>query len=193
MPTLGNIAHGPLSIANTHLRRQPHPEFSGKIDRKIRTPARRGNRSPINRSFRDGDPSIRMNKSFACVLLLVSLSVWVLSCGGGNNVVGGGNNGGGAPCNAQTGTTCESLAIGAVTRTYLLHVPSTFQKNSGALVIVLHGSGANGLGMETLTGFSTLSDQAGFAVAYPDGLPNASIAQTDWAYYFNDFSDDVGF
>jgi polyhydroxybutyrate depolymerase len=140
-----------------------------------------------------GAHSIRMKKSSGCVLLLVSLSVWILSCGGGNSVTGGGNNGGGPPCNAQTGTTCESLAIGGVTRTYLLHVPSNFQKNSGALVIVLHGSGGSGLTIESLTGFSTLADQDGFAVAYPDGLLNSSIAQTDWAYYFNDFNDDVGF
>jgi len=85
------------------------------------------------------------------------------------------------------------LIISGVTRNYLLHVPSNFQKNTGALVIVLHGSGSNGLGMETRTGFSTLADQAGFAVAYPDGLLQASTGQTDWAYFFNDFTDDVGF
>ena len=137
-----------------------------------------------------------MNKSFCCVLLQVSLSLWLLSCGGGSNSVGGGGNtggGGGIPCNAQAGTTCESLTIGGVARTYLLHVPSNFQKNTGALVIVLHGSGTNGLAMETLTGFSTLADQTGFSVVYPDGMLNPNTGQTDWAYFFNDFTDDVGF
>ena len=127
-----------------------------------------------------------MMKAFCCVLLLVSLALSLLSCGGGSN-------GGGMACNAQQGTTCESLTISGVTRTYLLHVPPNFQKNAGSLVIVLHGSGGNGLGMEIGTGFSTLADQAGFAVAYPDGLLESNAGQTNWAYFFNDFNDDVGF
>jgi polyhydroxybutyrate depolymerase len=133
-----------------------------------------------------------MKKSSFCTLLLVSLSLWLLSCGGGGG--GGGlGNGGGIPCNAQSGTTCQSLTINGVTRTYLLHVSPNFRKNAGALVIVLHGSGGTGLTMENLTGFSALADQDGFAVAYPDGLVDASTSQSDWAYYFNDFNDDVGF
>lgn len=96
-------------------------------------------------------------------------------------------------CNAQQGTTCQTLTSNGVTRTYLLHVPSNFRKGTSALVIVLHGSGGNGLGMEVGTGFSNLADQVGFAVAYPDGLLEASEGQTNWAYFFNDFTDDVGF
>ena len=127
-----------------------------------------------------------MEKSFGCALLLVSLALSLLSCGGGGNSAG-------MACSAQKGTTCQFLTINGVTRTYLLHVPSNFQKNTGALVIVLHGSGGNGLGMEIGTGFSTLADQAGFAVAYPDGLFESNGGQTNWAYFFNDFNDDVGF
>jgi polyhydroxybutyrate depolymerase len=130
-------------------------------------------------------------KSYRRSVFLLSLLTSLLSCGGGSPAAG--DNGGGTPCNAQAGTTCQSLTIGGVTRTYLLHVPSNFQRNTGALVIVLHGSGTNGLAMETLTGFSTLADQDGFAVVYPDGLVNAGTAQTDWAYFFNDFNDDVSF
>jgi poly(3-hydroxybutyrate) depolymerase len=47
--------------------------------------------------------------------------------------------------------------------------------------------------MEIGTGFSTLADQAGFAVLYPDGLLKSNGGQTNWAYFFNDFNDDVGF
>jgi polyhydroxybutyrate depolymerase len=125
-----------------------------------------------------------MKKALCCALLLVSLSL--LSCGGGSNS-------GGMACYAQQGTTCQSLAINGVTRTYLLHVPSNFRKSNGALVIVLHGSGGNGLGMEIGTGFSTLADQVGFAAVYPDGSLESSLGQSDWAYFFNDFADDVGF
>ncbi len=131
-----------------------------------------------------------MKKTSCCGIFTVALSLWLLSCGSGG---GGAANSGGTPCNAQAGTTCQSLILNGVTRTYLLHVPPSFQKNTGALVLVLHGSGSNGLAMESLTGFSALADQDGFAVAYPDGLVDASTGQTDWAYFFNDFNDDVAF
>lgn len=84
------------------------------------------------------------------------------------------------------------MTSSGVTRTFALHVPSTFQKNAGALVIVLHGSESNGQNAEGNTGFSALADQVGFAVVYPDGLTNPA-GQTDWAYFFNDFTDDVAF
>jgi polyhydroxybutyrate depolymerase len=129
-----------------------------------------------------------MKKALCCTFLLVSVSLSLLSCGGGHD-----SNSGGVACEAQRGTSCQSLTINGVTRTYLLHVPANFQKNNGALVIVLHGSGGNGLGMEIGTGFSTLADQAGFAVAYPDGLLESSSGQTNWAYFFSDFTDDVSF
>jgi polyhydroxybutyrate depolymerase len=125
-------------------------------------------------------------KEVFCFAILVSVALLLLSCGAGSSSSG-------VACNAQPGTTCQSLNIEGVTRTYLLHVPSNFQKDTGALVIVLHGSGGNGLGMEVGTGFSTLADQPGFAVAYPDGLLDPSSGQTDWAYFFNDFNDDVSF
>src|SRR5580700_3035325 len=121
-------------------------------------------------------------------VLVASIPIVVCSCGGGPS-----GNGFGQVCNAQQGTTCQSLTVKGSTRTYLLHVPSNFQKNTGALVIVLHGSGGNGLGMEIGTGFSTLADQAGFAVVYPDGLLESSGGQTNWAYFFNDFNDDIAF
>ncbi|MGH9494025.1 MAG: alpha/beta hydrolase family esterase, partial [Candidatus Sulfotelmatobacter sp.] len=77
--------------------------------------------------------------------------------------------------------------------TYALHVPTNFQKNTSALIIVLHGSGGSGLGIEGSSGFSALADQDGFAVAYPDGLVEPGEGVPDWSYFFNDFSDDVGF
>jgi polyhydroxybutyrate depolymerase len=87
----------------------------------------------------------------------------------------------------------DSFTFNGVPRTYQLHVPAGFQKNVSALVIVLHGSGGNGLGMEVGTGFDSVADQVGFAVAYPDGLFEAQGGQTNWAYFSNDFTDDVGF
>jgi polyhydroxybutyrate depolymerase len=135
---------------------------------------------------REAATAFALKKAYCCALLLVSLPLLLLPCGGGSNS-------GGMACNAQQATTCQALTVNGVTRTYLLHVPSNFQKSTGALVIVLHGSGGNGLGMEIGTGFSKRADRAGFAVAYPDGLLESNGGQTDWAYFFNDFNDDVGF
>jgi polyhydroxybutyrate depolymerase len=101
-----------------------------------------------------------LKKVWCYALLLVSLSPPEISCGGG-----GGGNSGGMACNARPGTTCQSLTISGVTRTYLLHVPSNFP----------------------------LADQAGFAVVYPDGLLESTGGQTNWAYFFNDFNDDIAF
>src|ERR1700730_7854374 len=150
----------------------------------------RGGELPPKRTLsiakREAATVFALKKAFCCALLLVSLPLLLLFCGGGSNS-------GGMVCNAQQGTTCQALTVNGVTRTYLLHVPSNFQKSTGALVIVLHGSGGNGLGMEMGTGFSTLADQARFAVAYPDGLLESSGGQTNCAYFFNDFNDDIGF
>ena len=139
-----------------------------------------------------------MKKSSYFVFLLASLSLCLLSCGGGNGTTATGGTGGGTggigsgtACGAQSGTLCYTLTINGVARNYMLHVPTNFQANTSALVIVLPGSGSTALGMEPRTGFSTLADQVGFAVVYPDGLIHAG--ETDWAYYFNDFNDDVSF
>lgn len=136
-----------------------------------------------------------MDKAFRTLCLLL-FTVSLLSCGGGGGGDGTGTGGGtlgvGTPCGTQSGTLCYSLTSNGAARTFALHVPSAFQKNSGALVIVLHGSSGSGLKAEGNTGFSALSDQAGFTVVYPDGLTNPG-GQTDWAYFFNDFTDDVAF
>jgi polyhydroxybutyrate depolymerase len=121
-------------------------------------------------------PSVRVT----CTLLLMCASMTATGCGQ-------------SPVQPSAVGAATSLTVNGVVRTYRLHVPTTFQKNTGALVIVLHGSGGNGLGMEVGTGFSSLADQVGFAVVYPDGLFESQGGQTNWAYFSNDFTDDVGF
>jgi polyhydroxybutyrate depolymerase len=115
----------------------------------------------------------------------------MLSCGGGGGGSSSSVSAATGPCNPQQDSRCHSVTVNGVTRTYLLHVPSGFQANSGALVIALHGRGGNAAEMESLSGLSAKADQAGFAVAYPDGLPQGGLQ--DWAMFFNAFTDDVGF
>jgi polyhydroxybutyrate depolymerase len=72
---------------------------------------------------------------------------------------------------ARAQTVDRVLAVGGLERHYLLRVPAHLPRDgSAALILVFHGRGGDGAGMERLTGFSTLADRALFAVAYPDGV-----------------------
>ena len=59
-------------------------------------------------------------------------------------------------------------------RTYRMHIPPNLPENSTpALLLVLHGGGGTGEGMErslTLGGFNTFSDEQDVLIVYPDGI-----------------------
>jgi polyhydroxybutyrate depolymerase len=80
-----------------------------------------------------------------------------------------------------------------MTRTYYLHVPAGFQSGSGALVLALHGRTQSGSFFRAFTNLDAKADQAGFAVAYPEGLFQPGNGAVNWAFYRNDFVDDVSF
>lgn len=68
-------------------------------------------------------------------------------------------------------TVDGSIEVGGLTRTYRVHVPPALPQDKPApIVIVFHGGGGAGQGMDALSGFNALSDREGFLVAYPDGL-----------------------
>ncbi len=74
---------------------------------------------------------------------------------------------------ASTGTSTGSITVDEVKRTYLLHVPSTYDQNSPTpLLIALHGGLGNGRRMIQLTrgGFDALSEERRFLVVYPEGI-----------------------
>jgi polyhydroxybutyrate depolymerase len=71
---------------------------------------------------------------------------------------------------ADRATGSHTLAVGGLTRTYLLHVPPTLPAGPAPLVLVFHGGGGTGLGAERLTRFSELADREGVLVAYPEGV-----------------------
>jgi len=123
----------------------------------------------------------------SAVLLIVFSILW--SCGGGSNS---------APptpvaltCSAQD-PECHSIIVGGVTRTYVLHLPSGFQRGTGSLVLVLHGSGQNAAGIEDLSQFRSKADAVGFAVVFPEGLVQ-NQAEPEWSFFYNNFADDIGF
>lgn len=73
--------------------------------------------------------------------------------------------------NAQSTDAPGEIKVGDLTRTYLVHVPRTYNQSKPApLVITLHGGGGAGGGMNRLTGMNALADREGFIVAYPDGI-----------------------
>jgi polyhydroxybutyrate depolymerase len=115
------------------------------------------------------------------VLLLMSVALLLLSCGGGR-----GSSGSSGSCDFQAGGNC-SITVNGVARSYVLHLPPGYQANSSALVIALHGSQQSGAEMQTISELSNKADQVGFAVAYPDAL-KSNEGHTLWSVFYNDFA-----
>ncbi len=72
-------------------------------------------------------------------------------------------------------TTSEvrSISFGGRERMFRIHVPSLSGRATPVpLVLILHGGGGTGDGMERLTlgGFNRLADREGFVAVYPDGV-----------------------
>ncbi len=67
----------------------------------------------------------------------------------------------------------SSIPVGGLERTYRIYISGLYSPAKlMPLVILLHGGGGTGEGMEKLTlgGFNRLADREGFIVAYPDGI-----------------------
>jgi polyhydroxybutyrate depolymerase len=72
-----------------------------------------------------------------------------------------------------------SLIHDAKTRTYRVHLPTSYYDKSTALPLVLglHGGGGSGEQFENQTGLNAKADAESFIMVYPDGLinPNANV------------------
>ena len=69
--------------------------------------------------------------------------------------------------------TVHSLTVDGLERTYILHVPPNYDKETPVpLVLALHGGGGSAEKMANLTGFNDVSDKEGFIVVYPEGIEN---------------------
>lgn len=65
----------------------------------------------------------------------------------------------------------EELHEAHLERLFRLHIPTGYRpQHTYPLVLNFHGHGSNATAQEHLTGFSRLADQAGFIVAYPQGV-----------------------
>ncbi len=74
------------------------------------------------------------------------------------------------PAAADRATQTHTLEVGGLTRSYLLHVPPALPAGPVPLVLVFHGGGGTGPGVERLTRFSELADRERLLVAYPEGV-----------------------
>jgi polyhydroxybutyrate depolymerase len=73
------------------------------------------------------------------------------------------------------GTYDEQLTSGGQIRQYRLHIPASYQPGTPVpLVFGFHGAGSTGPEFEAYSGFSVLSEQAGFIAVYPQGLGDLS-------------------
>ncbi len=73
------------------------------------------------------------------------------------------------------GTYAVRQPVGDLVRQYTVHIPAKYFESESPvpLVLILHGAGGTGQGIESFSGFDSLSDREGFIVAYPDGINTA--------------------
>jgi len=75
-----------------------------------------------------------------------------------------------APSAMKPGDYVKTLSSGGIDRTYILHVPASYD-GSKALPVVLafHGLGGNAKGMVAVTQFNPKADEQNFIAVYPNG------------------------
>jgi polyhydroxybutyrate depolymerase len=70
----------------------------------------------------------------------------------------------------KPGDHTRSLTVGDLTRTYLVHVPKSYDgKKLTPVVLVFHGGGSNAEQMIRFCGMNDKADKEGFIVVYPQG------------------------
>ncbi len=125
------------------------------------------------------------NKYHVSIALLVLL-IAALACARGTT--------------SQPQDLTNTLTYGGLERTYLLHVPASYNRNKAtALVLDFHGGGGNANSQMRTSAFSGLADEKGFLVAYPNGTGRLEDKLLTWnggtccGYAVTNQIDDVGF
>lgn len=79
-----------------------------------------------------------------------------------------------APVHAgAAGDPAETVQVGGLERSYLLHLPNPLPDTPPPLVVVLHGGGGSAESAARMTGFDAEADRQGFIVVYPEGTDKA--------------------
>lgn len=81
-------------------------------------------------------------------------------------------------------------------RRAIVHIPGSISEGQEApLLVVLHGTGGNGAGMQVATEMDSYADAMGLIVAYPDaisGLWTITLAETLDMEFVEDLVDEIG-
>jgi polyhydroxybutyrate depolymerase len=94
---------------------------------------------------------------------------------------------------AQVGDSHQSIVVGGVERTYLLHIPPSYDESKTMpLIFVLHGAGGSAAGMKN-TGMSEKADQQNFIVVYPNGTGEPSAWNNGMTPEISQPVDDIAF
>lgn len=104
-----------------------------------------------------------------------------LGAGGAEGAGGATGTGGAAVQSAcgssstlKPGETTVSISAGGTARSYILHVPASYDGSSAVpLVLDFHPILSNAAFERANSGYAALSDKEGFIVAYPDGIDAA--------------------
>ena len=89
-----------------------------------------------------------------------------------------------------TGDSDETLRSGGIDRTYILHVPPSYDgTRQTPLVLNLHGFGSNARQQAIYSGFPAKGDREGFIVVTPDGTGDPR----HWNYPGISGADDIAF
>jgi polyhydroxybutyrate depolymerase len=90
------------------------------------------------------------------------------------------------PLQWSAGTSDREVRVDGDTRSYIVHLPAATRRNrigvavSYPLVLVLHGSGADGETVQSQSGMDHLADSLHFIVAYPNGTTALFGFGSDW-------------
>src|SRR5262249_25109241 len=97
------------------------------------------------------------------------------------------------------GDHTRSLDFDGRARTYLVHVPPSYNRtNPTPVVLIFHGGASNAKQMVHFSGMNQKADHAGFIAVYPNGTGRSATALT-WnggnccGYAVMNNVDDVGF
>jgi polyhydroxybutyrate depolymerase len=96
------------------------------------------------------------------------------AAGTGGSAAGGGNDTACASPALAKGNSNRTIAVGGSSRTYILHVPSSYTGATRVpLVLDFHALGGTGSQEQSSSGYQQLADKNGFLIAFPDGIDNA--------------------
>jgi polyhydroxybutyrate depolymerase len=110
---------------------------------------------------------------------------------------GGGNGGSGAGCTnsgVSAGDTMETVQVGSSTRSYLLHVPSSYSGGVRVpLILDFHGLVVNGTKQRMLSTYPAQTDDEGVIMAFPNGASGPAGAAWNVGTCCVSGVDDVAF